>query len=71
MSSYAPDEKWEKASKDTKLAPNEVVWEPTSGTGTHALKCSGNLLRSVTKTESGKHEHYWCEECEYTFDISL
>lgn len=71
MSSYAPDEKWEKASKDTKLLPNEYIWVPTEPGAIHSttLSCSGNLMRTVEKIDGKSREHYWCEECGYTYDL--
>lgn len=68
MSNYAPSEKWEKASKDTALAPDEYVWKPNSPGTEHSftLKCSGNLMRTVGKG----FEKYHCPECGFEYELS-
>lgn len=62
MSTYAPSEEWEKASKEKEaLQDNEYYWEPDSPAVRHIFACpdAAPSVRSAT----AKWENYSCPSC--------
>lgn len=69
MSTYAPSEEWEKASKDT-VAPldNEFDWEPDSLAIRHIFACP-DATPSV-RSSTAEWERYSCPSCGWAAWIS-